>query len=91
MNAVCQILLNLEEMRKVFSLPDFNKCINVKNKCGRQGKVMTEFLNICKERWYDEQTRTLNIRKLKEKYIPIETFLKCNKIRNLFTHYYPNA
>ncbi len=66
MNAVCQILLNLEEIKKVFSHPDFHKSINVKNKCGKQGKVMTEFLNICKEKWYEEQTRSLNIRKLKE-------------------------
>lgn len=66
MNAVFQVILNLDEVRSVFSHPDFHKCVNIRNKSGKEGKVIKEFLNIFKEKWNNEQTITLNLRKFKE-------------------------
>ena len=60
MNEVLQVILNLEDISSVLSHKDFYKCVNIRNK---SGKVITEFLSIFKDKWNDEQIKTLNLRK----------------------------
>ena len=67
MNEVLQVILNLEDISSVLSHKDFYKCVNILNKSGKEGKVITEFLSIFKDKWNDEQIKTLNLRKLNQR------------------------
>lgn len=78
MNAVLQVIMNLEEVKTTFYHPEFHKTINVRNKSGKQGKLMIEFLNIFKEKWFDEQIKTIIPRKFKEIIGEIKPELKGN-------------